>query len=259
MLPARVSTAPALPVKPLRPGAIVVQALFAAFLLWLYVGDLIRFFRAQAAPVTMLNELPSLGLSLVGTVVALAFTGTLVLVAARRQPRAWRPRDFSIAAALFLVFIDFVILSAKRSPISAESRLLMAIQSVADDATRAAAIESVPRDPNLLRSFLEGVGAVPLFVEGERVPEWKLELRERCTGPALEPGSATPGTLIYCVAGDRKRAWVTLVGTTLGQSFGAPAIVSTEGDWVGEVVAAAPPEEPAGPPVWGPPTPEEQP
>jgi hypothetical protein len=102
---------------------------------------------------------------------------------------------------------------------------------------------------------------VPYFVHGERVPEWKLELRERCAGPAVEAGEAQVGTIIYCVSVDRKQAWVTLVGAPLGQVFGPRGIVSTEPAWVGQVHVTAPeppPErdEPTEQPVWGAPTPD---
>jgi hypothetical protein len=65
------------------------------------------------------------------------------------------------------------------------------------------------------------------------------------------------GTLIYCVAVDRKQAWVSLVGTANGQVFGPRSIVSVKEGWVGEVHVPAP-EQPdqAAEPVWEQPTPE---
>jgi hypothetical protein len=245
--------------RPLRFGLLVTQALLACFLLWLYPGDVVRYVRAQGAAVAVMTEVPSLPLALLGSLVALGFTATLLLVALRKQDGAWRPRRLLLASALFLLFLDFAVLSFRRSAISAERRLLLAVTTLTDEADANAAVESVLREPQLLQSFLGDVGPVPLFVEGQQVPAWKVEVRERCSGPALEPGAATPGTLIYCIAADRQRAWVTLVGAALGQTFGPPAIVSAEGDWVGVVRALEPPAERDGPPVWGEPTPDEEP
>lgn len=245
--------------KSLRPAALFVQGLLSVFVLWLYPGDLVRYLRAQGAPVAMMAEMPSLTLSLLGTLVALGFTAALILVALKKQSASWRPRVMLLAASMFLLFIDFTVLASRRSAITAESRMLLTITTLCDEAERNAAVESVVRDPQLLQSFVANLGAVPLFVEGQRVAGWKVEVRERCAGPALEPGSSSPGTLIYCVSSDRHHAWVTLVGTSLGQTFGAPAVVSTEGDWLGEVSALEPPAEEPGPPVWGEPTPGDEP
>jgi hypothetical protein len=121
----------------------------------------------------------------------------------------------------------------------------------------------VLRDPGALQQLVAQLGSeVPFFVKGERVPAWKVEVRERCPGPASDAGSASVGTLIYCVSTDRALAWVTVVGTPFGQVFGERAVISTEGLWVGEVHLAPeqPPEEadprpdPQDPPVWGVPT-----
>ena len=245
--------------KPLRPASLVVQGLFGAFLTWLYVGDVVRFVRLQSAEVATVGDAPSLVLALLGSVVALGLLGTLGVTVTSRKPAAWRPRSLALVVGLGLLFLDFSFLSARRSPQSAEERLLAAVQALTQGANAEASPQSVPRDPALLRSFLDGLGPVPLFQQGERVAPWKVEVRERCTGPALEPGASPPGTLIYCVSGDRHRAWVTLVGTALGQTFGAPAIVAAEGGWLGEVFAAPEPAEEAAPPVWGSPTPEGEP
>ena len=245
--------------KSLRPGALFAQGLLSVFLWWLYPGDLVRFIRAQGAPVSMMAEMPSLTLSLLGTLVALGFTAALVLVASKKRSARWRPRVMLLAAAMFLLFIDFTVLASRRSALTAESRMLQAITALCDEAERNAAVESVVREPHLLQSFRANVGPVPLFVEGQRVAGWTVEVRERCAGPALEPGRSSPGTLISGLASDRHRAGVTLVGTSLGQTFGPPAVVSTEGDWVGEVSALEPPDEEPGRPVWGAPTPGDEP
>lgn len=248
---------------PLRVGPIGVRSALLVFLGWLYGGDLARWAQARSAEVAALAELPKLWLCLLGVGVTLAGAGVLAMAVVTKKPSSWPPLRLLTIGAVSLLFFDFVVLSSRRSPISPEDRMQLAIHSLADGAGGAAGPEAVPRDPALLESFLDGLGPVPFFLQGERVPAWKLELRERCAGPAAEPGQAPVGTLIYCVAIDRKQAWVTLVGTASGQAFGPRAIVSLKEGWVGEVhvvpaePAAAP--EPTDESVWDQPTPDEAP
>lgn len=249
--------------KPLTLGQVAARGVLLLFLSWLYGGDLMRWVQAQSAEVAALNELPHLWLALLGVAGALGGAVVLGMALAQKRPARWPPLRLLTIGALSLLCFDFVVLSSRKSMLSAEQQSQLAVQAVAEAANLVAGSEAVPRDPALLRSFLEGLGAVPYFRQGERVPEWKLELRERCPGPAAAPGPATAGTLIYCVATDRKQAWVTAVGTPFGQVFGPPAIVSTASGWVGEVHVAPPepqaPDEPADAPVWDAPTPDDAP
>ena len=235
---------------------IVARASLLAFLGWLYGGDVWRWVQAQSAEVTALAELPRLWLGLLGCAVTLG--GAAVLVMSGQKPAHWKPSRLFTIAALSLLFLDFVVLNSRRSPLSSEEQTLLAVQSFAEQASRASAVEAVPRDPALLISFLEGLGTVPFFVDGDRVSSWKLEMRERCAGPAVDPGQAAVGTVIYCVASNRQHAWVTLVGLPIGQVFGARGMVATKDGWVGEVHVAQPESElegePSEHPVWGGPT-----
>ena len=248
---------------PLRVGPIVARAALLGFLGWLYGGDLARWVQAQTAEVAALSELPKWWLSLGGVAVTAGGAVVLAMAVARKKPSGWPPLRLLTIAAVSLLFFDFVVLSSRGSPISAEDRMLVAIHSLSDGASGAAAPQAVPRDPALLATFLDGLGPVPFFVHGERVAQWSVELRERCAGPSSEPGALAPGTLIYCVSVDRKQAWVSLVGTPQAQRFGPRAIVSVKDDWVGEV-HVAPPEPAAAPdgteePVWDQPTPDDGP
>lgn len=237
--------------------SIALRVLLLAFLGWLYGGDVVRWLQAQGAEVTALSDLPRLWLGLLGTAVTVA--GAVVLVQGRAQPASWKPKRLFTIGVLGLIFFDFVVLNSRRSPLTAEEQSVLAVQSVAEAANRMSAPEGVIRDPSLLQSFLSELGPVPFFVKGERVPAWKLELRERCQGPAADAREAEVGTVIYCVAPDRQRAWVTLVGTPLGQVFGPRAVVSTQQGFVGQVHAAPPEVDPSeeeqDPPVWDAPTP----
>jgi hypothetical protein len=229
------------------------------FLGWLYGGDLLRWIEAQGAEVSALSELPRLWLSLLGCAVTIG--GVVIVVLARTKPANWAPLRLLTIATVSLLFLDFVVLNSRRSPLTPDDQTALAVQFLSESASREAGTEAVPRDPQLLASFLEGLGSVPYFVKGERVPAWKVELRERCPGPASEAGQASVGTLIYCVSTDRKQAWVTAVATAQGQVFGPRGVFSTQEGWVGEVhvappePAAEPEEELSPPPVWEPPTP----
>ena len=245
----------------MKPLSLLARVLPLLFIGWLYGGDVLRWGQAQSAEVAALSELPRLWLGLIGCAVALG--GAVVLVLSRSRPPSWPSLRLLTIAIGSLLFLDFVVLNSRRSPLSSDEQSLLAARFFAESANNEAGAEAVPRDPALLTSFLKGMGSVPFFVKGERVAAWKLEVRERCAGPASEPGQAAPGTLVYCVSNDRKQAWVTVVGTPQGQLFGPRAIVSTQDGWVGEVHVASPPEaEPApgeapaeGAPVWGVPTP----
>lgn len=239
----------------MKPAAVAVRAGLLLFVGWLYGGDVLRWGQAQGAEVTALNELPRLWLGLLGCAVALG--GAVVLGLSRKQAAGWKPLRLLTIALLSLLFLDFVVLNSRASPLSTDEQALLAAQYFAEAANREAGTEAVPRDPTLLASFLVGLGTVPYFVKGERVPGWKVELRERCAGPATDAGEAPVGTVVYCVASDRQQAWVTIVGAPQGQAFGPRAIVSTQDGWVGQVHVSPPPEPEEPPPeqpVWGAPT-----
>lgn len=215
------------------------RLLLMAFMSWLYGGDLLRWWRAQSSEVAALGELPSLWLSLLGTVLALC--GWMLLIASvfleKASPR--RPLRGVTLGAVGLLLFDFLVLASPGAP-TTEDRLLQALQSFALSAGQQASTRGVPRETTLLKSFLQELGPVPLFVRGQRVEGWEVEVREGCTGPAIDPAQSRAGTLLYCVAGDGQRAWITLVGTSLTPGFGPRGIVSLERGWVAEVYAAQP-------------------
>ncbi len=245
---------------------LLAQLPVAAFLLWLYGGDLLRFVRAQSSPVTVMNELPSLPLSVLGTLVALGFTGTLLLE--RRFPPGWKPRRAAVLATLVLLLTDFLVLSSRRAFISAPHQLVNAVQRLAEVAREQSSPQGVPRDPRVFADALKNLGPIPIFLHGERVSAWQLTLRDNCDGPAADAQGAAAGTLIYCVSRDRQEAWVTVVATARAETFGEAAVVEVEGLFTGPVTRPPPQQaqeqedeeedmeefSPDGP-VWEPPTP----
>lgn len=250
----------------LKPPALVMHGLLLALLAFFYAGDLLRVWRATHAEVSLLAELPSLPLSLVGVAVLLGGAGLLAFGLATGRDASWRGYRLGPVAGVALLFFDFAVLSSVRGPLTAEQRVLLALSSLAEGAAEHASHQAVPDEPRLLQSFVDEVGPTPLFRRGERVARWTVEVRRGCTGPLSQAPGVAAGTLVYCVASDGRQAWITAVALPLGQAFGAPAVVSTEEPWAQVVTVApapGPPEpQPQAPPspdldVWQTPTPDE--
>jgi hypothetical protein len=229
---------------------VVLRIGFAFFLCWLYLGDLSRLVKVKLAPLALLNTLPSLPTTLLGSVAALAVTGTLLLDLGQRLPDDWRPRGLIHFAACALLFFDFTVLSARLSTEFPEARIAGVIQALAETASNASTPQQVPTDRRGFEDWArQNAGPVPLFKEGVPVEQWHVEVREGCAGPASAAGNSPPGTLVYCVSSDRRHAWITAVAVPLGQRFGKAEIISTEGAFVGDVAVAEEPERDE-PPAW---------
>ena len=257
--------------KKLPAPALAMHGLLLVLLAVFYGGDLVRYVRAMGADVAWMASLPSLGLALAGVATLLFAGGLLGVGFATGKDAAWRGYRLGPIAGVMLFFFDFAVLSSVRPPASGEDRALFAVVALADGASQHASHTAVPDDPKLLASFVDELGDVPFFVKGQRVPKWTVDVRTGCKGPAADAAGQGAGTLVYCLADDRKHAWVTLVGLAPGESFGAPRVVSTEEPWRQDVTLPPPepvpePEEP-GPPelgsgplgdVWQVPTPDDQ-
>lgn len=234
----------------------VSRALFAGFLLWLYVGDVVRWLRLQTAAVAVMVDAPSLPLALVGSAVALAF---LAVVLSSLRPKPFvpaRPARWISAAAVVLVFVDFMGISSRRDLSYPEDALVGAANIIATIGNEASGTDVVARSPALFDEALSRFSDVPIFVNGERVARWQLQLREGCAGPAADPQGAAPGTVVYCVASDRRQAWVNVVATARAKPFGDAAMTGVDGIWVGHVEVATAAAAPVEQPVWDTPTPE---
>ncbi|MEW6432745.1 MAG: hypothetical protein AB1730_14670 [Myxococcota bacterium] len=257
--------------KKLGPPALVLHALLLVWLAVLYGGDLVRYVRAGSAEVAWMNTLPNLGLALAGVAALLLGGGLLGYGLARGLDASWRGYRLGPIAGVLLLFFDFAVLASVRSPVSSAERALLAVVALADGASQHASHTAVPDEPKLLASFVDDLGAVPFFSKGERVASWTVDVRRGCSGPAADAAGKGAGTLIYCLAPDGKRAWVTLVGLAPGEIFGTPRVVGTEDPWMQEVTVAepAPAPRPEAPPrpelgtgdlgdVWQLPTPDDQ-
>lgn len=230
---------------------------FVAFLLWLYGGDAVWRVQAASSQAAVLNPMPHLLLSVIGLLTALALAATIALHL--RNPEFARAHRLALAAACALVFLDFTIISSRRSPALPEERIAMAVQSFSEGASEYATADGVPTDRRGLAELAAKAGLPPVFRDGVQVERWDVELRDGCSGPAADARTAAAGTLIYCRSTDGRRAWVSAVAVPLGTRFGSPGVISIEGLFSGEVgaLAAMPEEAPPGDgPVWGPPTPD---
>lgn len=232
---------------------------FVAFLLWLYGGDAVWRARLASSAAAVLNPPPPLLLSVVGLLVALALAVTIALH--WKKPEFARAHSLALAAACAVLFIDFTVISSRRTPALPEERIAMAVQAFAEEASSFTTGDGVPVDRRGLGELAAKAATPPVFKDGTQVEHWAVELREGCRGPATEAGNSPAGTLIYCRSTDGRRAWVSAVAVPLGTRFGAPGVISVEGLFAGEVgfVPASPDEPSQGPnegSVWEPPTPD---
>lgn len=99
--------------------------------------------------------------------------------------------------------------------------------------------------------------ARPPFVgpDGEPLRRWTVVTQTGCLGPVRTlPSGLDAGTLLYCVAPDRAKAWISPVGTG-GTIVGGPALVRVKGDVLTVALELSAPgsakrgPEPAAPPV----------
>jgi hypothetical protein len=201
----------------------------AAFLAWLYGGDLVRAAQLTQAPFAAMTQAPSVPLAVVGAAVALL--GLAAFFVARA-----RVAFFGLGAGLLL--FDFGVLSSGRPPRSVDELVAGVVSVVADEAREQAEGAGVPREAAQLGRVLNELGAPPFFANGVQLQSWALEVKLGCAGPLAEVSGRRPGTLLYCVSADGQQAWVTAV--TLDGAFGAPR-VRTERGFVGVVSPAGAP------------------
>lgn len=206
-----------------------------SFTWWLYAGDVWRALRLQQVSSAAMTALPVLPLAVFGLGVGLL--GLLALFVAR-----WR--SVFLALAVATIGVDLVVVNSGREPRSVDERCLAAVNALADFATELATPSGVPADVAAFSPVLEVLGSPPFVLDGGIPPTWAVELQRGCSGPVLEAGARSPGTLVYCLSADAHQAWVTAI--SLDDTFGAPSVPSS-GGFVGVVVA--PPEQ--GPaPMW---------
>ena len=237
-------TEPQSPVPP-RPsrldGAVHVGCL--ALLLWLYGGDLMDAARARTATVSALGQVPDVvfaGAAVFAALAAAAVGGSGFL---RQRPAGWKGYRLVPIVTVVVLFVDLFVLSSARLPITATDRAALAVQVFAQRASERSTSEAVASRPAELEALAAELGPAPYLVRGEPVQRFSVSVREGCDGPATDPAGASAATFLYCVAKDRKRAWVTLVGLPWGTRFGEAALFARGGEPVAGQVAAIQPLE----------------
>jgi hypothetical protein len=158
-----------------------------------------------------------------------------------------RGRDFKGYRLLPIVtvvalFVDVFAFSADAWPPPAWERGAWALGTVGRKAQALASQRGALPTAEELRPLIAELGPPPYRVRGAPLGAFSLQPRERCDGPALEPAGAQAGTLLYCVAADGRKGWLSLVGLPAEVVHGAPAVVSTQGRPLAlEVNPSAPP------------------
>ncbi|MFP2931296.1 hypothetical protein ACLESO_40135 [Pyxidicoccus sp. 3LG] len=212
---------------------------------WIYGGDLADALRARSAEVAAFTFLPSPVMPAV--VLTLAALATLVVVFGLARGRVEDFKGYRLLPILLVgaLFVDLVA-AESRVPLSSLDIASMSMQRFHQLAQEQTSEQAVPDDPRVLQPLLEELGRPPYLVRGELLQSWSLQVRKDCEGPVSEAPGVRPGTLLYCVAPERKGAWVTMVGLPGEQRFGDPAVVSTGGEPRFLLVRPVPPDEAPG-------------
>ena len=211
-------------------------------LAWIYGGDLSDAVCARSAEVAALSALPSpVGPAVV---LALAVLATLVVIGGMARGKAEGFKGYRLLPILLVgsLFVDLV-LAESRVPLASLDIASMSLQRFHEQAQALATGLAVPDDPRVLQPLLADLGRPPYLVRGAPVEAYTLQVRKDCEGPVREAPGVRPGTLLYCVAPERRGAWVTLVGLPAEQRFGVPAVLSARGETRFLLVRPTPPAE----------------
>jgi hypothetical protein len=193
-------------------------------------------------------EAPNIGWAIAGLCAGLACASLLAFGFVKKQPPPWRGWRVAPIVAIVIAFIDFFVLSSSKLPFVSADVAASALHHFAESISEQSRPNLVADDPQKLEPFTVELGQPPYLLHGERPKRYALEVRRDCDGPAEDRQSAAAGTLIYCVAKDRKQGWVTVVGLPAEAKFGPPALLS-RGGHVEAVRAAAPEPESAEEPT----------
>lgn len=223
---------------------LLANAVSLIALAWLYGGDLSDALRARDAEVAGFLQPPSAFVPALVLLVTAAAAGTAAWGLLRR-----RGDDFKGYRVLPIVLVAALLVDLVRSEsaqyLGSAELTLSALQDFRSMAAELATEKDVPADPAVLGRLVEKLGPAPYLVRGQPVGAFTLQVREGCTGPVQEASGARPGTLLYCVAPERREAWISVVGLPAGQRFGSAALLSAEGAPLALQVVPRPPDDPS--------------
>jgi hypothetical protein len=198
-------------------------------ILWIYGGDLADALRARTAEVSAFTALPSLVRPAVVLGLTALATGVAAWGLARGREEGFKGYRMLPILLVGALFIDLVA-AESRVPLDSTDLASNALVRFHQQAQELTSRTAVPDDPRVLQPLLEDLGRPPYLVRGAPLEAYALQVRQDCEGPVRDAPGVRPGTLLYCVAPERKGAWVTLVGLPAGERFGAPAILSARGE-----------------------------
>lgn len=227
------------------PGkaTLATNVIALAFLLFLYVGDLVDYLRAQRAEVSAFGKPPNV---LFAALVLAAVTGVLVLLTLKlMQGVEAKNRVFRLLpiVAVVSIFIDLFVLSVDDTLINPADQMSLALQLFGKTASERGTASQVPSTDRDLADIVKEFGAPPYLLRGQPAPAFTIQRRENCEGPVGEAPGAQVGTFLYCVAADKRTAWVTLVALPYEERFGVAKVLSRDGRPMVAIVTPLVPEE----------------
>lgn len=213
------------------PGkaTVATNVLALLFLAYLYVGDVLDYGRALTAEASALHKLPNV----IFASLVLATTGAVVVMLAVKLTRGADAADrvFRLLpiVAVVALFVDLFVLSADDAVINPPDQAAVALQMFTEAASARSTANQVPTSERDLTDLLKDLGAPPYLLKGKPATAYSLSRRDNCTGPVEEAPGVQVGTFIYCVAPDRKSAWVTVMALPYEERFGVPRVLSRQG------------------------------
>lgn len=214
-------------------------------LVWLYGGDLLDASRARSAEVSAFLAPPPVVWPAVVLAASAGVLGALLWGLVRGRGEDFKGYRLLPILLLCALFVDLAR-AENQLPLRSEEAAALALRQFADGAEALSGGRTVPTDPAVLRPLLAELEPPPYLVRGERAAAWSLQVRQRCEGPVQEAPGLAVGTLIYCVAPDLQKAWVSLVALPAGERFGLPSVLSGDGEPYVAVVRPTLSEAPAG-------------
>ena len=223
--------------------SVAVNLCCFALLTWLYGGDLYDASRAASAEVSALTTPPPVPYAALLVALAFAGAGLTLLGVTKKRDKTWKGYRVMPIVTVVGLFFDVLVISSEKTPFSSSMRAAAAIEQFEHRASEVSSPTTVNSDAATLQKLAEELPAPPWLYKAQPIPKWTVEIEYGCAGPRREVRGAAPGTLFYCVAADRAKAWLTAVGLPREERFGSAQVVSSAGQPLVGVVQSRPPEE----------------
>lgn len=230
------------------PRTLLGNAACLVALVWLYGSDVLEASRARSAEVSAFLAPPPVVWPSGVLAATVGVLGVVLWGLARGRGEDFKGYRLLPILLLCALFLDLVR-AENQVPLGSDDLAAVALRQFEEKAEALSDGRTVPSDPAVLQPLLAELAPPPYLVRGQRAAAWSLQVRPQCQGPVQEAPGLAVGTFIYCVAPDRRTAWVSLVALPAGERFGLPAVLSVDGQAYAAVVQPAPPEEEEGEPL----------